>query len=427
MGTKILLRRGQSANLPTLAYGELAYTVDKNQLKIGTPTGNKNVGGGMPFNVITVDLTDDNADYSNIADAIAAASSGTLILVGPGSYTCDGQTLPAGVDLVGQGIGITTLSTTTAQALTVSANCNVSNLTVSSVVSGNDSTPIVVFGQNAVLRNVRGEATDSDETNEANGIQVIQQNVTLVNCEGVVLSSSNTGYGLNAAQIIGTIRVFGGYYDSNDIDADIRQATNGTCIISSPILLNETYTGAVKGTFINGGSGRLVHTNGTNEIYFNSSIGVSTFTPAARIHVDGNANEVQMIVDGHSTQTSDLQQWRNSSGTKLLAVGADGELNFGSPTALTITTGAITATKSYHTVDTEASAATDDLDTINGGTTGDILIITAANSTRTVVAKDGTGNLSLAGDFSMDNADDTLTLIYNGTNWLELSRSNNAT
>jgi hypothetical protein len=53
------------------------------------------------------------------------------------------------------------------------------------------------------------------------------------------------------------------------------------------------------------------------------------------------------------------------------------------------------------------------------------LIIVAANSARTVVAKDGTGNLRLNGDFSLDHQNDTLTLIHNGSNWLEVSRSDN--
>lgn len=93
---------------------------------------------------------------------------------------------------------------------------------------------------------------------------------------------------------------------------------------------------------------------------------------------------------------------------------------------LTIASGVITATGSNHTVDTEGAGASDDLDTINGGLDGRILTISAANDARTVVAKDGTGNLLLAGDFTMDNSADTLTLQYRGTNWCELCRSDNA-
>ena len=94
-------------------------------------------------------------------------------------------------------------------------------------------------------------------------------------------------------------------------------------------------------------------------------------------------------------------------------------------TELTIASGAITATHSYHTVDTESNASTDDLDTINGGATGQMLLITAQASSRTIVAKDGTGNLNLNGDFSLDHNTDTLLLMYVSSFWIEVSRSSN--
>ena len=97
----------------------------------------------------------------------------------------------------------------------------------------------------------------------------------------------------------------------------------------------------------------------------------------------------------------------------------------GDGSELTISTGAVTITTAYHRVDTQSDAASDDLDTVSGGTTGQILVLRAENDARSVVAKDGTGNLKLAGDCTLDNTEDTLTLIYNGTNWLELSRSDN--
>lgn len=93
---------------------------------------------------------------------------------------------------------------------------------------------------------------------------------------------------------------------------------------------------------------------------------------------------------------------------------------------LTISGGAITATQNYHQVDTQGDASTDDLDTINGGTVGQILILRAQNDARTVVVKDGTGNIRLNGDFSLNDLDDTITLIYTGSNWLELATANNS-
>lgn len=88
-------------------------------------------------------------------------------------------------------------------------------------------------------------------------------------------------------------------------------------------------------------------------------------------------------------------------------------------TELTIATGVVTVSRSYHTIDTEGDAATDDLVTINGGTGGQTLMIRAADGARTVVVKNGTGNLLLGADRTLDNVADTLSLFYDGTNWLE--------
>ena len=103
-----------------------------------------------------------------------------------------------------------------------------------------------------------------------------------------------------------------------------------------------------------------------------------------------------------------------------------GFINLGAPVSQTIATGVITVTSSHCKVDTEAAAATDDLDTINGGTDGDILYLRTVSSSRDVTCKDGTGNLRLEGDFILDTSQDYIHLISDGSFWYEISRSNNA-
>jgi hypothetical protein len=77
---------------------------------------------------------------------------------------------------------------------------------------------------------------------------------------------------------------------------------------------------------------------------------------------------------------------------------------------------------SKHTIDTESDAASDDLDTISGGTTDQFLIISPANASRTVVVKDGTGNITTGrGDISLDDVDSVVVLQYDGANWLVIS------
>ena len=95
------------------------------------------------------------------------------------------------------------------------------------------------------------------------------------------------------------------------------------------------------------------------------------------------------------------------------------------PTELSITAGAVTVTRSAHSIDTETAASTDDLATINGGSTGNILTLYAASSSRTVVLKDGTGNIQIAGDCTLDNTQDTAQLFYTGTYWQGIACSNN--
>lgn len=96
---------------------------------------------------------------------------------------------------------------------------------------------------------------------------------------------------------------------------------------------------------------------------------------------------------------------------------------------LTISGGIVTTRYSRHTVDTEGDAATDDLDTINGGVAGVKVLLRAAHTDRTVVVKHGTGNIRLAGgvDFSLDSTYKLIELFTSdGTTWLECYRAANS-
>ncbi len=107
-----------------------------------------------------------------------------------------------------------------------------------------------------------------------------------------------------------------------------------------------------------------------------------------------------------------------------VTVGGKFDLDVG--LELTIASRAVTVTKSFHFIDTEGNAATDHLETINGGKEGMILVLSAAHPDRTVVLCDGTGNLNLAGHCTLDHSQDTIVLISIGNTWRELCRSNNA-
>lgn len=200
------------------------------------------------------------------------------------------------------------------------------------------------------------------------------------------------------------------------------------------LLLDTSAKSATFASDVNLANGSLIANN--LRTYFKGSAAA----PCIQIDADGTGADTGFFGNGDTgtenvgVTVAGVQQLLISTsaatfaGTALVSVGdlnVSGMVNLGSPTELTISAGAITVTKSFHTVDTEADAATDELTTINGGAEGDRLIIKPISSARTVVVKDGAGNIECAGDFTMDNEQDTMELIYVGTKWLELTRSNN--
>lgn len=108
-----------------------------------------------------------------------------------------------------------------------------------------------------------------------------------------------------------------------------------------------------------------------------------------------------------------------------------GIVGFGAEADLTIASGVVAVTQTYHSIITQGGAD-DDLDTATGGSEGDILILKANTSGTNgiVTVKNGTGanTFILAGgiDFILDHIDDSIMLIHNGTEWVELSRSSNS-
>jgi len=103
------------------------------------------------------------------------------------------------------------------------------------------------------------------------------------------------------------------------------------------------------------------------------------------------------------------------------------KINFPLNKTLTVAAGVIAVTANRHYVATEGGAGTDDLDTINGGEDGQLLVLSSSTSGQDVTLKDGTGNLRLAGDYTLTAVGDTITLIYDtpASLWFEVSRSDN--
>lgn len=134
---------------------------------------------------------------------------------------------------------------------------------------------------------------------------------------------------------------------------------------------------------------------------------------------------------GTVDQTANYTWTGNHSFTDVLAAAS---------TELTIVVGgSITVTQLYHSIDTYLNLSVDDLDSIEGGADGRLLILHSEANTRVPTVKhnqdSGTGNnILLAGDldYDMDEADDVLVLLYdasadsgNGA-WIEVSRGSHS-
>ena len=165
----------------------------------------------------------------------------------------------------------------------------------------------------------------------------------------------------------------------------------------------------------------LKHAVGANKIACLGARNISLAEPTdwALLASDGT----QWVVLAFSTLADGVlaatNSWAGAQTFQNILLGASSEL--------TIATGAVAATRSYHTIDTEADAASDDLDDITGGATGEILLLRPENGARTVVIKHAVGANKIAcpgnRDITMSEAEDFVLLAHNGTQWAVIGDS----
>ena len=168
----------------------------------------------------------------------------------------------------------------------------------------------------------------------------------------------------------------------------------------------------------------------------------STLTTAGDLLVASGANTLSRLARGSDNYILKMSgtslNWEaESSGVALADNNTWTGINIfnsflaSTPTELTISSGVVTATRLAHKIDTEGAASSDTLTHINGYDEGRLLSLQAENTARTVTLDDeagGAGTLNMAGDFSLDNHEDTITFVgrySDGLTWCEVSRSDN--
>ena len=100
---------------------------------------------------------------------------------------------------------------------------------------------------------------------------------------------------------------------------------------------------------------------------------------------------------------------------------------YGPAIPVTIASGVISVSgPGLYEIDTQGGAASDALDTINGGSEGDVIVLKSANDAHNVVVTDGTSgsdNLDLLGlSITLDTANQRVVLQKDAAgNWVEMS------
>lgn len=143
-----------------------------------------------------------------------------------------------------------------------------------------------------------------------------------------------------------------------------------------------------------------------------------TLSPAGElVFVDANDHD-------SSTQLTVYFDWEQMD--LRSAVAAIGEaLKFDDATELTIDTGEVTVTQSNHTIDTEADASSDNLDTISGSVANTLYLIKPASAARTVVIRHAQDNIYCphGKNISLAEATDWALLVSDGTDLTVLAAS----
>lgn len=162
-----------------------------------------------------------------------------------------------------------------------------------------------------------------------------------------------------------------------------------------------------------------------------SNINVATSATVGRTEPANFTAEINAIADALLSSNSGASRpsyavlgtvWLDTDTNALYLYDGSADIPItlgGVRSELTIATGAITPTLAGTiVVDTEGDAASDDLDTITATNMndGDIIILKAADDARTVVVKNGTGNIACNADFSLDNSLDRIMLQWDSGN-----------
>jgi len=228
------------------------------------------------------------------------------------------------------------------------------------------------------------------------------------------------------------------YASGANVLAAIAAANSGVLVTSAggvPSVATDIPTAVTIGTAY------IYRVGGTDVAVADGGTGLGTYTTGDILHATGAGTLAgladvavgQVLCSGGVGVIAAWSATPTFTSSVQTGRGEVGRINVKDDTGLTMdANGEVTVTQTYHSIDTNGAGATDDLQAITGGAEGDILIIYPVDATHTVVAKHAGAatagdvlNLAGGADFTMDENDDFLMLLHDGTVWQEISRSEN--
>ncbi len=412
------------------------------------------------FGAVCDGVTDDTAAIH----AAIASGSGTVYLP-PGTYNANIVLTQDNIDLVGSGKA-TILTALTGDVLTIKSitsgkGSKVGNFQISG--TGGATRGVVIEGfSRGLLENLyineigTGIYIDGDKSTELSLFNIYCYNVSdygiryertdTVDTGGIYIdkfwhTGLNTGIGMSFNSTASSRTRAFAFVDNAVIDnragyaVYINNSTNfwfnqcwitGTAPNKGLFHFENSKQCQMQSTFVQNSdaAGFNFYINGPCEDI--NAVNLRLSGSGTDFQFGGSANISTRCFVGVSSNTSPTRT-NNESLFTLLTHYADTFLSSGIESFPTISGGILTVSSSRSLFTGEGNT-TDNLSTINGGDTGDLLYLTANYSGYTVTLKHAVGNLRLADgvDAAMNGPNQTISFLKRSNgDWLELSRSNN--